>query len=223
MPRACGVRPVVLVAPVVPAPLLGWPPRPRPPPFPDARGEVVQKAAMVSTILHGARLLGVQDSLDGSERVTGHSLRPTGAQGLIALGWRQDAVRLMGRWESETVRRYTREAALYAPSELAALIVRLCGVPASAVPEPPTASPEPPAPSAEEWVLNSATDKYHLFADDERARCGWPYLGRGVRGSPPPPGFWHVCSTCAPELRRRLKEQARAAGEYVRGRPDPAE
>ena len=85
--------------------------------FPTARGEVVGKAAMTSTIIHAARFLGVVDSADGSERVTGHSLRPTGAQGLILMGWRADAVKLMGRWDSEAVRRYTRTAALHAPSD----------------------------------------------------------------------------------------------------------
>ena len=218
LPGARRVRPVVPAPPLLSVPFHQWHPGPGPPPLPYAGGEVVQKAAMVSTIIHGARLLGIQDAADGSERVTGHSLRPTGAQGLIALGWRQDAVRLMGRWLSETVTRYTRNAALYAPSELASLIVHLCGIPASAVPDPPTSSPEPAVPDAEEWVLNAGTDKYHLVDTDTRARCGWDFSRNGVRGSPPPPGYWHVCSTCAPALRRRLKEQAKAAGEYTRDR-----
>ena len=95
---------------------------------------------MVATIVRAARLLGVVDSADGSERVTGHSLRPTGAQGLARLGWRTDAVRLMGRWESETVRRYTRSAALQAPTELAAIIMQLCGVTRGEVPAPTVSS-----------------------------------------------------------------------------------
>ena len=181
--------------------------------FPTPDGEVVQKQAMVATIVRAARILGVEGAADGAERVSGHSLRPTGAQGLIMMGWRADAVKLMGRWDSEAVRRYTRTAALHAPSDLTALIVRLCGVPPAAAPAPPTSSPEPAAPAAEEWVLNAATDKYHLVDSADRARCGWIFARTGVRGSPPPPGYWHVCSTCAPALRSRLKEQAREAGE----------
>ena len=89
--------------------------------FPNLRGEAVDKSEMTATILEAARRLGVTDNPDGSEKVTGHSLRCTGAQGLIGLGWRQDAVQLMGRWQSEAVQRYTREAALCAPSELASV------------------------------------------------------------------------------------------------------
>ena len=52
--------------------------------FPTPGGEVVGKAAMVSTIIHAAHLIIVVDSADASERVTGHSLRPTwGAWGLF--------------------------------------------------------------------------------------------------------------------------------------------
>merc|ERR1711884_966898 len=101
---------------------------------------------MAATIIKTAHLPGVTDAADGFAWVTGHSLRPTGAQGLIRIGWRADAVRLMGRWVSEAVRRYTRTAALYAPSDLTALIVQLCGVPPAAAPTPPSTAPEPAAP-----------------------------------------------------------------------------
>ena len=53
--------------------------------FPDAYGNAVSKQAMVETILFAARWLGVQDLRDGAQRVSGHSLRCTGAQGLIQL------------------------------------------------------------------------------------------------------------------------------------------
>ena len=136
------------------------------------------------------------------------------------MGWRADAVRLMGRWDSEVVRRYTRSAALHAPSDLAALFVQLCGIRPAEVPPPEPAEPEPESPTEDEWVMNSDSDMYHLVHGPDRARCGWIFTRTGVRGSPPPPVFWHVCSTCAPALRRRLKEQARAAGEHTRSRPD---
>ena len=72
----------------------------------------------MATIIFAARHLGVADLRDGSLRVSGHSLRATGTQGLISLGWRADAVHLQGRWLSEAVVRYTREAALHAPMRL---------------------------------------------------------------------------------------------------------
>ena len=186
--------------------------------FPTLGGMVVAKPAFVSTIIHAGRLLGIEDSADGTERITGHTLRPTGAQGLIEMGWRADAVGLMGRWQSDTVTRYTRGAALHAPSDLAALIVQLCGVSPADVPQPAPVAPEPANPSPEEWVMNLDSDVYHLVHTDDRARCGWDYSRSGMRGSPPPPFHWHVCSTCAPGLRKSLKAQARAAGEFTRNR-----
>ena len=51
--------------------------------FPTTEGEFVGYAAMVSTIRAAAALLGVPlESPDKTERVSGHSLRATGAQGL---------------------------------------------------------------------------------------------------------------------------------------------
>ena len=67
---------------------------------------------MTETIVTAARALGVRDAPDGAERVSGHSLRCTGAQGLIRRGWSADAVRLMGMWESDVVLRYSRLAPL---------------------------------------------------------------------------------------------------------------
>ena len=81
--------------------------------FPTAEGQVCSKMAMSDTIRHAATQLGVTlASPDGSERVTGHSLRATGAQGLTMLGWDLWAVQLLGRWGSDVVKAYVREAPL---------------------------------------------------------------------------------------------------------------
>ena len=194
--------------------------------FPDALGRAAEKSAMTATIVHAARALGVVDLADGSERVSGHSLRSTGAQGLIRLGWRHDAVQLMGRWESEAVKRYTRLAALESPVTLPAALSDLCGIPLSDVPPTdsapsPSAEPEPAIPTPETWILNSETGMYHLPGrESDRARCGWRHLRAGIRGEVPPP--WHLvtCKSCAPRLYRQLKEQARATARAVRGHPD---
>ena len=69
---------------------------------------------------HAASLLGVELAApDGSERVTGHSLRATGAQGLAAAGIDTWAIELLGRWGSEVVRSYIREARLQGASTMA--------------------------------------------------------------------------------------------------------
>ena len=55
--------------------------------FATREGEVVQKAAMVKSIVAAASFLGTPlEAPDGSERVSGHSLRVSGAQGLARLG-----------------------------------------------------------------------------------------------------------------------------------------
>ena len=72
---------------------------------------------MCSTIEVAARCLDVPLAApDGSERISGHSLRVTGAQGLINLGWSLWAVQLQGRWGSDVVRRYVQDSPLRAAS-----------------------------------------------------------------------------------------------------------
>ena len=51
-------------------------------------------------------------SPDGSERVSGHSLRVTGAQGMAKLGLDVWAIQLLGRWGSNAVLQYVRMAHL---------------------------------------------------------------------------------------------------------------
>ena len=127
----------------------------------------------------------------------------------------------MGRWESETVSRYTRDAALFAPTELASLVMLLSGLARPADPPPAATEPEPEAPAPQDWVFNPRTDCYHLASSvDGKARCGWRYSETGMRGQVPPP--WHLvtCKQCVPELRKRLKAHAKAAAAIVRAHPD---
>ena len=81
--------------------------------FPDARGHVVSKEAMTQTIRLAAEKLGVRlDAADGSARVSGHSLRVTGAQGLARAGVDTWAIQLLGRWGSSTVLEYVQAVPL---------------------------------------------------------------------------------------------------------------
>ena len=89
--------------------------------FPTEAGEVVSKEAMTATLLRAATYLGVPAAApDGSERVGGHSLRPTGAQGLARLGLDLWSIQLLGRWGSSAVQGYAREASLEAAAGWAA-------------------------------------------------------------------------------------------------------
>ena len=79
--------------------------------FPTARGTAPTKRAMTETIVMAARLLGVPlSSADGMNRITGHTLRPTGAQGLAKMGLDMWSIELLGRWGSKAVQRYVRDA-----------------------------------------------------------------------------------------------------------------
>jgi hypothetical protein len=88
-------------------------PAPDLPLFPASDGSVVTKERMTETIIEAARLLGVAlASADGSGRVSGHSLRATGAQGLARAGLDVWAIQLLGRWGSSSVLSYIREVPL---------------------------------------------------------------------------------------------------------------
>ena len=90
----------------------GWPDLDLPL-FPDERGQACTKQAVTATIQHAARLLGLEaHGPAGEVRWTGHSLRVTGAQGLARAGFDVWAIQLLGRWGSDAVLRYTREAPL---------------------------------------------------------------------------------------------------------------
>ena len=67
--------------------------------FPTAEGKTVEKEAMIGTIVEAAKKFETSlVSADGAARVSGHSLRVTGAQGLAKLGVDTWAIQLLGRW-----------------------------------------------------------------------------------------------------------------------------
>ena len=93
--------------------------------FPDEAGAVVSKEAMTETIRVAAQRLGVPlEASDGTERVSGHSLRITGAQGLARAGVDTWAIQLLGRWGSSTVLEYVQAV----PLELSASWARAAAV-----------------------------------------------------------------------------------------------
>ena len=80
--------------------------------FPSASGAAVTKHAYTETMRHAATLLGVPlANREGTLRVSGHSLRPRGAQGLARLGLDVWAIQLLGRWGSGSVMEYVRGSA----------------------------------------------------------------------------------------------------------------
>ena len=81
--------------------------------FPRLSGGACPKPAMVGTVVAAAERLQVPlANADGTSRVSGHSLRVGGAQGLTRLGFPLWSVQLMGRWGTDTVKQYVGEAAL---------------------------------------------------------------------------------------------------------------
>ena len=81
--------------------------------FPQMNGTACVKTAFVATIAAAAVRLDVPlQSTDGSTRVSGHSLRVAGAQGLSRMGYPLWAIQLLGRWGSEAVKGYVGDAAL---------------------------------------------------------------------------------------------------------------
>ena len=88
--------------------------------FPRLDGQAGEKGAFVATIVHAAGQLGVAlADAESTTRVSGHSLRVTGAQGLTRMGFPLWAVQLLGRWGTDTVKAYVGDAALDIFSETA--------------------------------------------------------------------------------------------------------
>lgn len=81
--------------------------------FPDLRGRTCEKPAVVGTLVRAAVALEVPlADVGGTTRVSGHSLRVGGAQGLTRLGFPLWSIQLLGRWGSDTVKQYVGGAAL---------------------------------------------------------------------------------------------------------------
>ena len=91
------------------------------PACPDVYGKPVEKSRMVATIVRAAELLGCATSTaDGAARITGHTLRVTGAQGLTRRGLDLYTVQILGRWGSLAIQGYVRDAHLLEASKRAA-------------------------------------------------------------------------------------------------------
>ena len=81
--------------------------------FPNFQGLSCSKEAVVATLQAAASKLEVPlSSADGSSRISGHTLRVSGARGLARLGFPLWSVQLLGRWGSDAVKGYIGEAAL---------------------------------------------------------------------------------------------------------------
>ena len=88
--------------------------------FPSSEGRVCTKSAVVATLVAGADHLRLPRATpDGTERVSGHSLRASGAQGLARAGLDLWCIQLLGRWGSDAIKTYVREAHLAQSSEWA--------------------------------------------------------------------------------------------------------
>ena len=115
--------------------------------FPTAAGNTVDKDPMTSTIIAAAKKLNTElTSSDDSARVSGHSLRVTGAQGLSKLGVDTWAIQLLGRWGSATVLDYIKEVPLELASTWAKRAARSSNLAAAtSAPRPETLSPPLPS------------------------------------------------------------------------------
>ena len=92
--------------------------------FPAVDGSTCAKEAVTETIVQAAKFLAVPLEVpDQSERVSGHSLRATGAQGLARAGLELWAIQLMGRWGSDAVKLYVRDAFIEASEGWARKVV----------------------------------------------------------------------------------------------------
>ena len=142
---------------------------------------------------------------------------------MILAGWSPEAVRLMGRWSSEVVERYTRLAPLQPHLRRAALarvvaeVQERCGGGGASELAAAFPAPEPAPEAPRNWVLNTKSRMHHLMLPEGhpegagRAVCGWAF-GASPHAAlpahlPEPKLLWEVCSTCAPTYKDGLRAQ----------------
>ena len=112
----------------------------------------MSKESMTATIVAGAKKLGARvETADGSARVSGHSLRMTGAQGFARWGLDSWAIQLLGRWGSSAVLEYIQEV----PLELSTAWAKRGGPPTR--PEPTCTSTSASSSSGLGGPLTSST------------------------------------------------------------------
>ena len=79
--------------------------------FPDRHGRTCTKDAVAATLVEAAKSLKAPVETS-TGKITGHSMRVTGAQGMAAAGMDLWAIQLLGRWGSMAIKSYVREAHL---------------------------------------------------------------------------------------------------------------
>eukprot|EP00439_Symbiodinium_sp_Y106_P050425 s358_g6.t1 len=93
---------------------------PEEPVFADIHGNAPTKVGWADTFQAIARLLGIPTcSGNGARCFTGHSARASGAQFLASRGVELWRIQIFGRWDSDVILRYIREAPLCQLNELA--------------------------------------------------------------------------------------------------------
>ena len=91
--------------------------------FPKADGSKCSKDGITQTLIEAAKLLKAPFT-SSTERISGHSMRVTGAQGLATAGLDLWAIQLLGRWGSDAVRLYVRDAYLASSATWASRVAR---------------------------------------------------------------------------------------------------
>ena len=96
-------------------------PLPGVPLWPCSSGATTSRRGVIGTVRRAALQLGqpLQDA-GGLWLHSGHALRVTGAQGLSRAGLGIHAIQVLGRWGSDAVLLYIRNAPLYATHKYAA-------------------------------------------------------------------------------------------------------
>ena len=158
--------------------------------FPTIKGHTVEKEAMVATIVKGAEKLGIPlVSADGSARVSGHSLRVTGAQGLARIGVDTWAIQLLGRWGSATVLEYIKEVPLELSASWARRAAKHVALDEAVVMQSPPLSVGSSAVGSQ--VSGRAALSLRQALEDERAKVAEEKDSPVVKFLRSSAGIWH--------------------------------
>ena len=191
---ACTVRDQVTARRVELGELAHWQGEPL---FPDVDGARCTKAGIQATIVAAAATLGLQTTgPTGALLFTGHALRASGAMCLAAAGLDANSVGLLGRWGSDVVRIYMREAPLRALQTVARTVVAPAVPTISARLSASAWAPLPGTPAAtfdagEPYVLNLGSHGCSPVVHavrltipaycEPRSECGWRFRPAGAK------------------------------------------
>ena len=137
--------------------------------FPTVQGSQLTPSVLSHTVCEAMRASGT-DPLASTKSTGQHCLRVSGAQLLARAGIDLNTIKLMGRWSSEAVQRYTQDAPLATSQSISATVLqRLNQTHTGAFPENVTTLQQATQPAQIQLPTARAADQPRLLPEEDTA------------------------------------------------------